>query len=230
MTTETTIPENTENTADPTPPTGEDVTGLKSANQKLLSEKKALAARLAALEANLTELAGEKAAREEEESIRRGDFDRVKTKMVTDHQNALKAAQEDAEKWRNAYQAHVVENTLVKALAAEQADVDLVLPHLQGRMKLAEVDGKVVTQIYDRDGTELPGKDAAYLVEEIKTRFPTAFRINTASPTNARPNTSVAAGETNPWAKETWNRSHQARIEMTDKNKAALLKAQANVK
>lgn len=216
-------------TTEPTPVTepAEDVTGLKAARDRLLNEKKALKDKMAAMEAQLADLAAARQAAEEEDSIRKGDFEKVRARLLEDQTKTVSAKDAEIAKLRAALEKHTLEASLVRALAEHGGDPELLLPHMAARLKLVEKDGTYETVVFDRDGTELLGKGVTDLVVEYQEKFPAAFSVKAASPTGARPNTGIAQGEVNPWLDATWNRSAQARLTMSNPEKANLLKAQA---
>lgn len=217
----------TEVTPEPTE-TSDDLSGLKAAQAKLLAEKKTLRDKAAALEAQLAQLAAEKQEREEAEAVARGDFDRVKARMLEDQNKVLSAKDAELATYRAALEKATIESGLVKLISEAQGDAELLLPHMANRIKLVQKDGQFQQIVYGADGVELVGKTAADLVSEYQAKFPLAFRISAAAPTGSRPNSAIAQStELNPWSKESWNRSMQGRLEREDPARAKLLRAQA---
>lgn len=122
-------------------------------------------------------------------------------------------------------------NTVLQSAIAEAEGNELfLLPHLKGRVKLSEVDGKFVVECLDENGVAIPDKKIADLVKDFRSdeRFAAAFK----SPIKAGGGATASAKATNlnmenPWAKETRNFTKQAEIEQNNPKLAAELKAAA---
>ena len=142
-------------------PVNEDLTGLKNKVEELLAEKKAASkkAKEAAEEAEIARLEAAKKGNDtealdkswqEKYSTREKELNEELAKMsstivnLTSGQTALKIAQE----------------------IAVQGSSDVLLPHLQMRLKADFRDGQPVTVVLDKDG-----KPSAMTIDELKAEF-----------------------------------------------------------
>jgi rRNA maturation endonuclease Nob1 len=142
-------------------PEPEDVSGLKSKVQELLDEKKS--------EAEKRKQAEDAARKAAEEAARKsGDTEALEKSW----QEKLAAREAELKAELEKYQGTVVSLTsgqTATKLAAElsvQGSSDVLLPHIERRLKTEYREGQPVTVVLDKDG-----KPSAMTIDELKKEF-----------------------------------------------------------
>ena len=145
----------------PQPSGGEDVTGLKNKVQQLLDEKK----REQEERKREQEL---RKAKELEAAKASGDVQALE-KSWAEKLNTEKQTYEQQLQSLNGMINNLTVGSTATKLAAElavQGSADVLLPHIQNRLKVEVVDGNPVVRVLDREG-----KPSAATVEELKNEF-----------------------------------------------------------
>ena len=145
----------------PEPKANDDVTGLKNKVQQLLDEKKR-----------------EQEERRKEQELRKskeleaakasGDVQALE-KSWTEKLNTEKQTYEQQLQSLNGMINNLTVGSTATKLAAElavQGSADVLLPHIQNRLKVEVVDGNPVVRVLDREG-----KPSAATVDELKNEF-----------------------------------------------------------
>ena len=145
----------------PQPSGGEDVTGLKNKMQQLLNEKKK----------------EQEERRKEQEARKQAELEAAKKsgdleaygKSWADKLNTEKQAYEQQLQSLNGMINSLTVGSTATKLAAELAvsgSADVLLPHIQNRLKVEVVDGSPVVRVLDKDG-----KPSASTIEDLKKEF-----------------------------------------------------------
>lgn len=205
-------------------PQPEDVSGLKNKNQQLLDEVKQFKTK--------AQQAADEAEKARMEALKNGG----------DMEAYEKSVQEQREKERAEWQAEkdqllgtitgMTSGQTATKLAAElsvQGSADVLLPHIERRLKTEYRDTGPVTTVLDKDG-----KPSAMSIDDLKKEFSenAAFAPlivgSKASGAGPHGNKGSGAANKNPFSKETLNLTEQARLMKEDPQKAEQLKAQAS--
>ncbi len=131
-----------------------------------------------------------------------------------------------------------IDSVATKAIAAQNGNISLLLPHLRSQTRMIEDDGgKQVIQVVDLDGnvrmTGESGKTTRMTIDELVAEmkesddFSCAFAGTDASGTGAGRGGNGGQVVKNPWKKETFSVSEQYRISKESPTLAAQLEAQA---
>jgi hypothetical protein len=155
----------------------EDTSGLKATNAKLIAEKRALAARVAVLgERTAEEVTAEldyAASQREKAAKDAGDFDSLKTQLVT-ATNAEKAVlnariAKIETKLFNVLGSSVAE----RAIAAKGIKAKVLLPHVLPYIKIVEHDGEYAAQVVDDAGKPriADGQATPMTIEQLVDEF-----------------------------------------------------------
>lgn len=139
----------------------EDVKGLKTALDKERDNAKAAGRSLTALKEQYgdidaekyTELLNAEAKREEDEALKRGEYDKQLLTVNEKHGEELGKRDKREEYLLGVIKASKIDAAVVTALNAMEGDVDLLLPHVKDQMKLVEEDGQFFARVIDEAGT-----------------------------------------------------------------------------
>lgn len=138
-------------------PEPEDVSGLKSKVDQLLAEKKAEAAKRKAAEDKAAEDAATAAQKAGDVDAINESWQKKYDKAIGDLQGQL----ESANGLLHQVTAHAKAVELATSLAVPGSS-DVLLPHIEPRLKVEQVDGKAVVKVVDATG-----KPSAQSVEEL---------------------------------------------------------------
>ena len=216
----------------------EQTEGLKRKRDELLGEGRKLK------DANRTtddvdveeyeRLKAEAQQREEDEAKKRGEFEKLIQQKQEKHGREMETVKTEAQRWRDRYVRHRMENEAIRAIAAHKGAPELLLPHISQRVRTIEEDGDVSFEILGRNGEPMLGDNgerASFddLVKEFRMHdvFGRAFEPSTAPGTGARPN--AKKGQRNPWAKDTQNLTEQGRMMRENPALAAEMKKAAGL-
>jgi len=205
---------------------------MRATNIAVLKERDELKRRFEGIDPDqVRQLAAEKARLEEEQRLKEGKFSEVLAEK-------LKAAVSPVAAERDQAQARLAELLIDQAVVAEATQRGLrptALPDLTARARAAFKLVGGVPQIFDGEKVR-PGKDGyapmslAEWVEALGSDAPHLFEANAGSGAAGSSSGGAAVGNRsgkNPFCKETWNLTEQMKLEKTDPQLAARLKAAA---
>ncbi len=138
----------------------EDTTGLKSALEKERKERKDAKERVGVLEASVSELTTEK-EKLEARSKPAGDLEKSWEAKLVKATNESKARETAL---TTQLRTMLVDNVAIQMAGEISTVPDLMVPILQKRLSVEEVDGKYITRVLDSEG-----KASALSVNELKT-------------------------------------------------------------
>ncbi|WP_115746962.1 hypothetical protein [Escherichia coli] len=202
-----------------------EVEALKRTNAELKEEKKKLANRTLS-EDELEEFNALREAREANEA-KKGDLESQIARLTKKHTNEIEAANAKVQALTKKLEQNLLDSAAMKAINDAGGNVDLLMPHVRSRMKLAEVDGDFVVQVSDGTGAIIEATEVD-LVNEYKAKpsFASAFKATITPGGGAKPGV-TEANIVNPYRKETRNLSEQGRLEKFDPVLAARLRQEA---
>ena len=211
--------------------------GLSKKRDQLLAEVKALKKNqlpedvdIEAYQNYLSEkeqFEAEKLKAEETKLAEAGRWDELKNSMVNSHRDEVSKLQNDYTNQINelklALDKELIENVAIKAIDKEEGNAMLLLPHIKphlmtqrndetGNYETVVVDGSGNPRINEKDGNPFTVSD---LIAEFKANeiYSGAFPMqNGGSNIPAGKNGKGSAGQQNPWKRETWNVTNQARL------------------
>ncbi len=140
----------------------EDTTGLKSALQKERDARAAAERRNKEVQEKyagidleeVEQLRQERAAREEEEAKKAGEWDKLKDQMVSRHNEDLAAKDKELGSMRGELERHLVDSQATAAINKLEGNVTLLLPHVKNLIRLVKGDdGQYRPQVVDHSGT-----------------------------------------------------------------------------
>lgn len=198
----------------------EDVTGLKSALEKERTTAKKYEPlakaweklgktpeEISALIEQQRDLEKQKEELALQDALKKGEYQKVldgeakkREQMALAHKADLEAANGTATRYKTALEKYLIEAQATAAISEAKGVPQLLMPHVQGRVKVLEQDGKFVVQILDPAGNPMVagagGEPATFkhLLESFKADpvFGRAFEGTGASGGNApngKPNT-----------------------------------------
>ena len=99
---------------------------------------------------------------ERSEALKKGEYQKVldgeakkREQMAAKHQAEVEALRTEAGRYRGLLETNLIESQAVAAIAAAKGVPELLLPHLRGRVKVLEQDGKFNLQILDAAGNPM---------------------------------------------------------------------------
>jgi len=230
---------------------GEDyVKTLRSESAKYRTQKKELEAKLAAFDGidpeEYRKLKEAQEALEREKLTKEGDFEKLRTKLVEEHQKELSKATEkqsalevEIAQLKSELQKTIICNEIANAASVAKAlNPKLVEMAVMSQVKIEEIDGvgKAI-RVIDGDGTHRvnikTGKPMTILelMEEMKQSEEYAMLFAGGNAGAGSKTTYAFNGSNikNPWKKETFNLTLQAQILRTNRELANRLKAEAGI-
>ena len=140
----------------------EDTGALKRAKDREKEERRKAEQTARELKEKLDELTNELEELKAAPAKKKGDVDAVEATWKAKLAKREKELNDQIESANNALRTHVLESTSTKIaseIAGENAEV--IMPHIQKRLKVEIVDGKIVTKVLGQDGadTELSPAD-----------------------------------------------------------------------
>jgi len=187
----------------------EDVSGLKSALQKERENAKNATRQLTQIKEQYGEidpeqyqqLLTEHEKREEEEALKRGEYDKRIQQVKEKQQQELDKRSQREQHLINVIKESKIDAAVVSALNELHGNVNLLLPHVKTRMQLVEEDGQFHARVIDETGTvrvNAEGKPitAKELVSEMRDQesFAAAFAADVKSGGGTPPNGSGGEG------------------------------------
>lgn len=220
----------------------EQTEGLRRKNSELLGEVKKLKGRSKDLPEDFDPeqwkaLKDAEAHRVEEEARRAGQWDKLKNDLVSRHEAQRGELQTALQQRTGQLHDYIVRNEALSAIAKADGITELLLPHVRGRLKLHEEDGKFSVQVVDSDGNPRigSGKGEPMTLDQLLTEmketevFAPAFRGSRATGGGANGSGRGSGGAVkNPWKKETFNLTEQGRLIRENPDLAQRLRAEAN--
>ena len=126
-----------------------DATGLKSKNAELIGKLKELK-KLEGIDADEYRTLKEQAAATEADRMKKsGEFDSLKTQLVTAHQKELETRTLRETSMKSALEQHLVDAEATRCIADAKGVPLLLLPHVKNRVRVEEEAGKYVTKVID---------------------------------------------------------------------------------
>lgn len=131
-------------------------------------------------------------------------IDSVKAQLLDAHGKEKAGLETKLTKLTKQLESAMIISVATQALAEQKGSVKLLMPHIQGRTRLREVDGKFIVDVLGDDGNpRVAGSDGhsmsiSELVAEMKTQkdFASAFEGTNASGSGAAPGGGKATGNT----------------------------------
>lgn len=169
----------------------EDTGGLKSALEKerenvanLKRKAKALEEKFGGVDTEEYQLLKEQQREaEEREAEKKGEWEKLKEQMRTQHQEQLAEERKHTAKVKTELERHLVDAQATAAINAEDGNVTLLLPHVKSLVRLVEEDGVFTAIVVDAAGTPRVDADGnpfsiKALVSEMRTQdvYAGAFR------------------------------------------------------
>jgi len=187
----------------------EDTAGLKSALQKERDNASSLSKQIKSWQGlgktpeEISELlkAQEDLQRQKDDlaiqdALKKGEYQKVlegetkkREQMAAKHQADLEASNRQAQGYKTALEQHLIDAQATAAIAEAKGVPQLLLPHVKGRVKVLEQDGKFSVQVLDAAGNPMVADAAGtpatfkHLIESFKADpvFGRAFEGNNAS-------------------------------------------------
>ena len=139
----------------------EDISGLKSALQKERDNAKKAAYQLTQFREQFGDVDPEKyqallqqeEKREEEEALKRGEYDKRLNQVREKQQAELDKRTAREQHLINVIKESKIDAAVISALNEMKGSVNLLLPHVKGKMQLIEEDGQFVARVVDETGT-----------------------------------------------------------------------------
>lgn len=199
------------------------VAALAKKNTELLNEKKQLAEKLRAFEAEKADREKALADAEEEKARKAKDFDTIEK----GYKDKLTKAEGDGYLWRSKYEALVIDRAMDEALDAAKVN-----PALR-KAALALLKSEHPPELSEDGKATIDGKPISDFVGTwAKTDMGKAFVTNGSSGGGAggSGNGSGGGGDVNPWDPKSRNLTEQGRLLRADPAKARQMAAQHGVK
>jgi hypothetical protein len=140
----------------------EDTTGLKSALEKERKERKEAKERVGTLESEVSSLVSEK-EKLELRAKPAGDLEKSWQAKLDKEKAEFKAKEEGL---TGQLRGLLVDNVATQMAAEVSTAPGLIIPHIQKRLSIEQVDGKFITRVLDGEG-----KASALSVNELKSEF-----------------------------------------------------------
>lgn len=222
MAEETEIVEDDDKTGATDDKTEEDpaVLALKAHNAKLLKEKRDAQAKARELEAKEAERAAEIAEKEEEAARKKGDFEKVETRLTKERDDA----RGEVQTWKAKYESKVIGDEIRDGLEAVNAKPEL------RKMLTTYLESTLDIELDDDGKASIAGQPVAeYLKAWAKTDEGKNY-IASGSTGGGASGGGNGGGDANPWAKETWNMTEQGRLYRANPERArAMARAHGHV-
>ena len=189
----------------------EDVDGLKSALAKEReSARKAEQARkerekelenLGMSTDEIKDLIEKEKDRQSKQDLEKGEFEKLKNQLLEKHQKELGSKDERLSQVYKALEKQMITAEAVRAISKEKGVADLLLPHVQGQVKVEESDnGEFAVRVMGKDGPRYNDKGEFMgigdLVKEMKENevFGRAFEGSNISGGGSTGNDAGAGG------------------------------------
>jgi hypothetical protein len=152
------------------------IAGLKSALDKERENAKNASSTLTKLKEQFGDVDPEKyrelleaeERREEEEALKRGEYDKQLQTVNEKHNEALSKRDQREQALINVIKEAKINSSVVAALNKMGGDVDLLQPHVERQMKLIEEDGQFNARVVDSSGTvRVNGEGKPMTAEEL---------------------------------------------------------------
>jgi len=123
------------------------------------------------------------ADREKADAEKKGEWERLRTKLAEEHGKELEKERATAARLRSALERQIVRAEAVRAIAAAKGDPDLLLPHVLASVEVVEEGDEFVARVLDpkeRGKHRFDSKGEYMTISELVTadlreRFPRAF-------------------------------------------------------
>lgn len=173
--------------------------GLEKKNSELLDELKPLKRKIQALDGvdldEYNRLREEAAAKDEADAKKRGEFDKLREQMAAKHAEELKGREGRISALQTALEREAIEGAIVRELGgagATEEGLDLLPEKLRRNVRLVEEeDGTFAVRVVDGDTVQVDAegkpKTVRSLIEEAKTKYPSAFTASGGSGGGFRP-------------------------------------------
>jgi len=123
------------------------------------------------------------ADREKADAEKKGEWERLRTKLAEEHGKALEKERATAARLRSSLERQIVRAEAVRAIAAAKGDPDLLLPHVLASVEVVEEGDEFVARVLDpkeRGKHRFNSKGEYMTISELVTadlreRFPRAF-------------------------------------------------------
>lgn len=180
-----------------------------------------------------------KADEEEQKRLKEsGKYDEMLKQVNAKHEEQLAALNKQIEQYRVEKEMSLIDQAATSAIAEEKGSIKLLLPLIKLHTKLVNVNGKDVVEIFDANGTPRVDAKGDYLtiadwVKEMKkdpdlqSAFAPSGNKGSGAPGSGN---SGGSGNNNPWKKETFNLTEQARIYREEPERAIALAQAAGFK
>lgn len=196
------------------------VAGLKAKNDELLGKLKE--GKVSEGDrAELEKFRKSKTKKEEDESLKAGEYGKLKEQLVKKHGEDMLEMEAKNKKMKQALDKHLIDAAAISAIASAKGLTKLLLPHVKTNLKVIEDDGEFVARVVDSAGTVRIGDDKGnpmtieQLVASMKTDeiFSSAFEGTGVNGGGAH------GSDKTPGKKKTMSRSNFDKMEVLDKNK-----------
>jgi hypothetical protein len=178
---------------------------------------------------------------EEKRLADEGQWEALKQQLIEKNQSELQKIteknQSEITQLRNALDKELIENAAIKAIEKEKGNSFFLLPHMKDKIRTINEDGAFKVQVLDSEGNpridDTTGDPFTIhqLVAEMKAndQFAPAFPdMNAGSGNTINVNGKPVPGK-NPWKKESFNATEQAKMMKSDPTLAAQMKKAAGV-
>lgn len=140
--------------------------------------------------------------REKADAEKKGEWERLRTKLAEEHGKALEKERATAQRLRTSLERQVVRAEAVRAIAAAKGDPDLLLPHVLASVAVVEEGEEFVARVLDpkdRGKHRFNSKGeymsiAELVAEDLRERFPRAFEGSGTAGSGASGSTGGGSG------------------------------------
>lgn len=137
----------------------EDTTGLKNALAAERKEREKYAKLAKTYEGlgktpdEIQEILKKMAEDEENTLAKKGEFEKLKAQLLEQHKKELDAKDHELLGMKSSLESYLVDTTATKAIAENNGNVTLLLPHVKSRVRVVNDNGKYSTQVLLPDGS-----------------------------------------------------------------------------
>lgn len=179
-----------------------------------------------------------KADEEEQNRLKNaGKYDEMLKQVNAKHDAQIAELNKRIEQYREDKEVSLIDQAATRAIAEEKGSIKLLLPLIKLHTKLVNFDGRDVVEILDANGSPRVNAQGNYMsiaewVREMKKDpdLQSAFAASGNKGSGAPGGGTTGMSGNNPWKKETFNLTEQARIYQDDPERAISLAQAAGYK
>lgn len=152
----------------------EDPTGLKSALEKERKAARDASKQISAWQAlgktpeEIQQLLDAQRQSDEEKATKGGEWDKLKSQMLTQHQQELAKREEREAKLKLSLERRLIDADATEAIAEAKGVPALLLPHVRASVRVVEEDGEFTVQVVDAQGNpRVNGKGEPLTIKDL---------------------------------------------------------------